>query len=67
MGIVERLFSEGSSEFELDIIIKLTTRYFCVRYNLPIIIVVVNNSGIYSGVDPATWDMLRDGQDNTLA
>jgi len=38
-----------------------------LRYNLPIIIVVVNNSGIYSGVDPATWDMLRDGQDNTLA
>lgn len=38
-----------------------------LRYNLPIIIVVVNNNGIYSGVDPETWDMLRDGQDTTIA
>jgi 2-hydroxyacyl-CoA lyase 1 len=38
-----------------------------LRYNLPIIIVVVNNNGIYSGLDSATWDIVRDGQDNTIA
>lgn len=27
---------------------------FC-RYNLPVVIIVVNNNGIYSGVDPDTW------------
>lgn len=27
---------------------------FC-RYNLPVVIIVVNNNGIYSGVDPETW------------
>lgn len=25
------------------------------RYNLPVVIIVVNNNGIYSGVDPETW------------
>lgn len=25
------------------------------RYNLPVVIIVVNNNGIYSGVDPDTW------------
>ena len=38
-----------------------------LRYNLPIIIVVVNNNGIYGGMDFATWDLVRDGQDATLA
>uniref|UniRef100_A0A1A8AWM3 2-hydroxyacyl-CoA lyase n=3 Tax=Nothobranchius TaxID=28779 RepID=A0A1A8AWM3_NOTFU len=25
------------------------------RYNLPVVIIVVNNNGIYSGVDAETW------------
>jgi len=31
--------------------------FFClfIRYNLPVVIVVVNNNGIYSGVSPETW------------
>lgn len=29
--------------------------YLFHRYNLPVIIIVVNNNGIYSGVDPETW------------
>lgn len=28
---------------------------FFIRYNLPVVIIVVNNNGIYSGVDPETW------------
>ena len=38
-----------------------------LRYNLPIIVVVVNNNGIYSGLDGETWQAIREGQDNTLA
>lgn len=38
-----------------------------LRYNLPIIIVVVNNNGIYSGLDSETWDVVREGQDPTIA
>lgn len=39
-----------------------------LRYNLPIIIVVVNNNGIYGGMDLQTWDLVRGpGQDTTLA
>jgi len=37
-----------------------------LRYQLPIIVIVVNNNGIYSGLDQDTWDVLRDGQDSTL-
>lgn len=44
--------------------LTLVNNYF--RYNLPIIIVVVNNNGIYSGLDPETWEMIRDGGDPTL-
>lgn len=28
---------------------------FYNRYKLPVVIIVVNNNGIYSGVDPETW------------
>ena len=27
----------------------------------------MNNNGIYSGLDPETWDVVRDGQDPTIA
>jgi len=33
---------------------------FFFRYKLPIVIVVVNNNGIYSGVDEATWTEIQD-------
>lgn len=29
--------------------------FLFTRYNLPVIIIVVNNNGIYSGVDADTW------------
>lgn len=32
-----------------------TLSLFFNRYNLPVVIIVVNNNGIYSGVDPETW------------
>lgn len=35
-----------------------------VRYNLPIVIVIVNNGGIYSGFDQATFDALRSSGDD---
>ncbi|XP_046655286.1 2-hydroxyacyl-CoA lyase 1-like isoform X1 [Daphnia pulicaria] len=38
-----------------------------LRYNLPIIIIVVNNNGIYNGLDAETWSIVRDGQDPTIA
>lgn len=34
-----------------------------VRYNLPIVIVVVNNGGIYGGFDRETFDAIREGGD----
>lgn len=36
-----------------------------VRYKLPIIIVIVNNGGIYGGFDRATYDMIREEGDLT--
>ncbi|VEN56337.1 unnamed protein product [Callosobruchus maculatus] len=32
-----------------------------VRYKLPIVIVIVNNSGIYTGMEPEAFSALRDG------
>lgn len=34
-----------------------------VRYNLPIVIVVVNNGGIYGGFDQETYDGIRKDAD----
>ncbi|KAJ0066056.1 hypothetical protein NL108_001293, partial [Boleophthalmus pectinirostris] len=42
---------EGDSAFGFS---GMEAETMC-RYNLPIIIIVVNNNGIYSGVDPETW------------
>lgn len=36
-----------------------------VRYNLPIIIIVVNNGGIYGGFDRETFDSIRSEGDLT--
>lgn len=36
-----------------------------IRYNLPIIIVIVNNGGIYGGFDQATFDSIRSEGDLT--
>ncbi|KAJ0000309.1 hypothetical protein NQD34_012151 [Periophthalmus magnuspinnatus] len=45
----------------------ITSLYFN-RYNLPIIVIVVNNNGIYSGVDPETWkEMAKLGDLTTVA
>lgn len=32
-----------------------------VRYKLPVILVIVNNSGIYGGVDPDTLKAIQSG------
>jgi 2-hydroxyacyl-CoA lyase 1 len=32
----------------------------CFRYKLPIISIIINNCGIYGGVDKAVWDEMRD-------
>lgn len=36
-------------------------RYF--RYKLPIIIIIVNNNGIYGGFDAETYNMIRSSGD----
>ena len=36
------------------------------RYKLPIVFVVMNNSGIYRGVDSETWDQLNEEPDLSL-
>lgn len=37
------------------------------RYNLPVVIIVVNNNGIYSGVDTETWkEMAKMGDLTTM-
>lgn len=35
------------------------------RYQLPIVIIIVNNSGIYSGFDAETFKDIRSGGDLT--
>ena len=42
--------------------------YCCVsRYKLAVVIIVVNNNGIYSGVDPETWsEMAKMGDLTTM-
>ncbi|XP_021951329.1 2-hydroxyacyl-CoA lyase 1 isoform X2 [Folsomia candida] len=32
----------------------------CFRYKLPIICVIINNNGIYGGLEPDVWDNIRD-------
>lgn len=36
-----------------------------IRYNLPIVIVIVNNGGIYGGFDQETYDAMRSAGDLT--
>lgn len=55
---------EGDSAFGFS---GMEVETMC-RYNLPIIIIVVNNNGIYSGVDSETWkEMAKSGDLTTLA
>ncbi|XP_035245743.1 2-hydroxyacyl-CoA lyase 1 [Anguilla anguilla] len=46
---------EGDSAFGFS---GMEVETMC-RYKLPVIIIVVNNNGIYSGVDPDTWRELE--------
>ncbi|XP_030014414.1 2-hydroxyacyl-CoA lyase 1 [Sphaeramia orbicularis] len=55
---------EGDSAFGFS---GMEVETMC-RYNLPVIIIVVNNNGIYSGVDPETWkEMAKMGDLTTFA
>ncbi|XP_029929368.1 2-hydroxyacyl-CoA lyase 1 [Myripristis murdjan] len=55
---------EGDSAFGFS---GMEVETMC-RYNLPVIIIVVNNNGIYSGVDPETWkEMAKMGDLTTIA
>ncbi|CAL8130686.1 unnamed protein product [Orchesella dallaii] len=38
----------------------------CSRYKLPIISVIINNSGIYGGVDKEIWDQINEGGGSEL-
>lgn len=35
------------------------------RYKLPVVIIVVNNNGIYGGVDETTWTAVQDSNNLT--
>lgn len=39
--------------------------YYNFRYKLPIVIIVVNNNGIYGGVDESTWSLVQDSANLT--
>lgn len=55
---------EGDSAFGFS---GMEVETMC-RFNLPIVIIVVNNNGIYSGVDPETWkEMAKLGDMTTIA
>ncbi|XP_049726941.1 2-hydroxyacyl-CoA lyase 1 isoform X3 [Elephas maximus indicus] len=55
---------EGDSAFGFS---GMEVETIC-RYNLPIILLVVNNNGIYQGVDAGTWkEMLNFGETATVA
>ncbi|XP_066539623.1 2-hydroxyacyl-CoA lyase 1 isoform X2 [Hoplias malabaricus] len=52
---------EGDSAFGFS---GMEVETMC-RYKLPIIIIVINNNGIYSGVDPVTWKEMENMGDIT--
>lgn len=52
---------EGDSAFGFS---GMEVETMC-RYKLPVVIIVVNNNGIYSGVDPETWKELSQMGDLT--
>uniref|UniRef100_A0A3Q3VKJ0 2-hydroxyacyl-CoA lyase n=1 Tax=Mola mola TaxID=94237 RepID=A0A3Q3VKJ0_MOLML len=52
---------EGDSAFGFS---GMEVETMC-RYNLPVVIIVVNNNGIYSGVDPDTWKQMAEMGDLT--
>ncbi|XP_053743645.1 2-hydroxyacyl-CoA lyase 1 isoform X1 [Synchiropus splendidus] len=55
---------EGDSAFGFS---GMEVETMC-RYNLPVVIIVVNNNGIYSGVDPETWkELAKLGDLSTVA
>lgn len=55
---------EGDSAFGFS---GMEVETMC-RYNLPVVIIVVNNNGIYSGVDPDTWkEMAKMGDLTSVA
>ncbi|XP_056142193.1 2-hydroxyacyl-CoA lyase 1 [Lampris incognitus] len=55
---------EGDSAFGFS---GMEVETMC-RYNLPVIIIVVNNNGIYSGVDTETWkEMAKTGDLTSIA
>uniref|UniRef100_A0A7N8XTV6 2-hydroxyacyl-CoA lyase n=1 Tax=Mastacembelus armatus TaxID=205130 RepID=A0A7N8XTV6_9TELE len=55
---------EGDSAFGFS---GMEVETMC-RYNLPVVIIVVNNNGIYSGVDPGTWrEMAKMGDLTSIA
>nr|XP_012622391.1 2-hydroxyacyl-CoA lyase 1 isoform X3 [Microcebus murinus] len=54
---------EGDSAFGFS---GMEVETIC-RYNLPIIILVVNNNGIYQGFDTDTWNEMLKSQDATIA
>ncbi|KAF6739553.1 2-hydroxyacyl-CoA lyase 1 [Oryzias melastigma] len=55
---------EGDSAFGFS---GMEVETMC-RYNLPVVIIVVNNNGIYSGVDPEVWkEMAKMGDLTSIA
>uniref|UniRef100_A0AAR2J6E8 2-hydroxyacyl-CoA lyase 1 n=1 Tax=Pygocentrus nattereri TaxID=42514 RepID=A0AAR2J6E8_PYGNA len=52
---------EGDSAFGFS---GMEVETMC-RYKLPVIIIVINNNGIYSGVDPETWKQMEKMGDMT--
>ncbi|XP_068249580.1 2-hydroxyacyl-CoA lyase 1 isoform X2 [Palaemon carinicauda] len=54
---------EGDSAFGFSGM-EMETIY---RYNLPIVVIIVNNNGIYGGLDDETFSDIREGMDNTIA
>ncbi|XP_066440995.1 2-hydroxyacyl-CoA lyase 1 isoform X2 [Eleutherodactylus coqui] len=61
------IVSEGANTMDIGrtVLQNLHPRH---RYNLPIVIIVVNNNGIYSGFDEDSWaDMLEAGDPASIA
>ena len=47
--------------------VGITFHLYACRYNLPVISVIINNSGIYGGLDGSTWNDIREGDAANLA
>lgn len=55
-----------SPPFQSSALIRKATNIFTCRYQLPIVFIIMNNNGIYRGLDSETWKAVTENADLPL-